>query len=340
MRLLIFKVNQLGDNVVFLPVVQWLAKVLPKAEITVFTSPVAAPLYEKGTPGVKVETFATKDFNGAWKKPAKLFRLRQCVRQIKPDACFVAQDQGNVAHLLAWMSGAKHRIGTHLPHCRLGPLLTHRTERQITEPVAFQNWQIAAAMLDSLGVARDTMPTYPPVPDLSCFRNPSATTEPFILIHPGAARAYSRWPAERYVELANRLSEEMRVRYVLQNEAAESALLDRVTAIKPDSLEEFISIVSQASFFIGNNSGPMHIVSCFGIPSVVFNGPASPNWKPMWHLDQFTIVQDKTLACQPCDTINGPINHCTNPDEPMACMKRWSVEAVIQMVQGLRFKVE
>jgi ADP-heptose:LPS heptosyltransferase len=44
MNLALFKVNNLGDNIVFLPVVQALRKRFPDWRLMVFTSPAAAEL--------------------------------------------------------------------------------------------------------------------------------------------------------------------------------------------------------------------------------------------------------------------------------------------------------
>ena len=46
MNVVIFKLNHLGDNVVFLPVVQTLRARFPDWRLTVITSPGEAPLYE------------------------------------------------------------------------------------------------------------------------------------------------------------------------------------------------------------------------------------------------------------------------------------------------------
>lgn len=70
MTLVIFKVNQLGDNVVFLPVVQALSAALPGWKIVVMTSPVAARLYEVTCPQVDVRTIKTAASDGAWRSRA------------------------------------------------------------------------------------------------------------------------------------------------------------------------------------------------------------------------------------------------------------------------------
>jgi ADP-heptose:LPS heptosyltransferase len=334
MRLLIFKVNQLGDNIVFLPVVQWLEKLLPGTAITLLTSPVAAPLYGNCARSVHVIQEPTAGFNGAWKSPRELLRLRRVVRAVKPDACFVANDQGNVAHLLARLSGAKIRVGPRESRCRLRALLSHQVPLRLADPVALQNWRIAAALLDAVGADRGAMPDAPPAPDVSALIAPGSADKPFVLIHPGASRAYQRWFIERYVELANRLAAKIDVRFVSQNEAAEAALDPRVQRVGTGSLQAFFGIMSQAALFIGNNSGPMHIASVCGVPGVIFIGPSAHHWRPMWHAERFTLLRDPSLACQPCDADIAPVNHCTNTSEPMACMKRVSVDEAHRVVCG------
>lgn len=332
MRLLIFKINQLGDNIVFLPVVQWLEKTLPDAVITLLTSPVAAPLYEHCAKRVRVIEQPTAEFNRAWKSPRSLLRLRRIVRDIKPDACLVANDQGNVAHLLAWLSGARTRVGPRASGCKLRSLLSHQVPLNLADPIALQNWRIAAALLDAIGADRTNMPEHPPVPDITSLKITRAVDKPFVLIHPGGSRAYQRWFLDRFVELANRLVPQVEVRFILQNEPAESALDSRVQRISIGALPSFFEIMSQAALFIGNNSGPMHIASACGTPGVIFIGPSAHHWRPMWHEDRFTLLRDPLLACQPCDKVTGPVNLCTNETEPMACMKRVSVDEAWRVV--------
>ena len=76
----------------------------------------------------------------------------------------------------------------------------------------------------------------------------------------------------------------------------------------------------------------MNIASALGVPGVIMNGPSTPNWNPAWHGDRFTLLSDPSLACQPCDQLTHPVNACQNLEEPMACMKRWTVERVLAKV--------
>ncbi len=327
MRLTVLKVNQLGDNVIFLPVVQWLQRLLPDTEMTIVTSPVAAPLYEKCTPGVRVLTADTKTFNGSWKHPLKLLEFYRLIRSTKPDACLLANDQGNVAHLLAWLSGAGVRVGPRESKCKLRPLLSHKVPLNLTDPVAVQNWHLARALLETLEVNCSAMPATPPAPDVSALGVTSRPDQPFVLIHPGASREYKRWPRERFVELANLLAATIEIRFITQGVAEEQRLSPAIRQIKLGRLEDFFALMKQASLFIGNNSGPMNIASVCEVPGIIFNGPSADHWLPMWHREKFLILRDPALSCQPCDKGMAPMNRCTNEAEPMACMRRISVES-------------
>lgn len=327
MRLLIFKVNQLGDNIVYLPVVQHLRRVLTDWSIVVFTSPLAEPLYTTACAGVEVRTFVTAELNGAWRRPWQLPALIAQTRALHPDACLLGDDQGNVAHLLARFSGAAITVGPLRPEMHLGRLLQHRVPLAEADLVAHQNWKICGTLLEKLGAG--ALPADMPPPDLAAFgRDPHHS----VLIHAGASRAYQRWPMERFVALANRVSTVHPVTWIKQGTPEEAALAGSVRQMKPDSLAAFIRLMGGAGLFVGNNSGPLHIASALGIPGITVNGPSRFNWDPAWHRERFEMLRHPHLACLPCDKAGRPANQCLNRERPMACMDYWSVEAVHERV--------
>lgn len=321
MTLLIFKVNQLGDNVVFLPVVQALARACPGWRLVVYTSPAAARLYEVACPEVQIIPHATAAFNTAWRKPWQLAPLAAQARALRPQACLVANDQGNVAHLLAALSGATKRTGPEVKGRWLGGLLSHRVPLLPEDAPALQNWKIASALAADLDLP--SLPARPPAPDLSAF---GSDAHGGIVIHPGASRVYQRWPLERYIQLANLLAREHPVTWVLQQDAAEQALAPGVARFESTTLDALIRRLAGARLFVGNNSGPMHIASALGVPGVIPCGPSTLGWDPFWHRDRFDLVREPLLSCQPCDQPGRPVNVCQNQATPHACLERWSVE--------------
>lgn len=326
--LLISKVNQLGDNVVYLPVVQSLVAAHPEWRIVVLTSPTAARLYEVCCPGVNVITYETAEFNRAWRHPARLWRYWRDIRAIKPDACLLGCDQGSVAHLLARSSGARVSVGPQSDRVKLNALLNVRLPAKGEEHVAIYNWRIAQALARRLEL--DALPEKMPPPDLSAFGREANGA---VVMHAGASRAYKRWPLERCIELANRLSAQHAVTWFEQDEPGEDMLKPEVRRVKPGSLDELVRVMAGAKHFIGNNSGPMNIASALGVPGTIFNGPSTPNWDPPWHTDGFDILRDPKLACQPCDLLTHPVNACQNMQRPMACMDRWSVDEVHRRIE-------
>ena len=332
MTLLISKVNQLGDNVVFLPVVQGLRRLFPDLRLVVATSPVARDLYTRCVPRVEVLSRPTAAFNGAWKQPWRLLSLAAEWRSFKPDAVLLGDDQGNVAQVLAWTSGAGLRAGPHNDSIRGNRLLNHRVPLDLSRHVAEQNWGIARHLAGLLGAS---LPDNPPAPDLTGLIDRSASTPGTdIVIHAGASRAYKRWPVDRYVRLANLLATNHRVTWIEQG-GEQHGLSPEVTRLEQGDLSRFVTLLSGAKLFVGNNSGPMNIASALGVPGIIFNGPSTSVWDPAWHFERFTLLRDPTLACQPCDHFTHPVNICRNAAEPMACMNRWSVETVVEKVHEM-----
>jgi len=322
MTLLVFKVNQLGDNVVYLPVVQSLAAAHPDWRIVVLTSPAAARLYEVCCPKVELRVFETAKFNGAWRQPWRLMYMAAQLRALKPDACLLGDDQGNVAHLLARMSGAKVCVGPRTPHVRLNALLHARVDVNADESVAMHNWHIAGAKF--------ALPETMPAPDLNAFGSDESGA---IVIHAGASRDYQRWPLRNFVTLANRLAETHAVRWIAQPD--DTDLSDKVERVETQSLDELVRVIAGAKLFVGNNSGPMHIAAACGTPGVILVGPSSPRWDPAWHRERFDLLREPRLSCQPCDLPTKPVNRCLNLQTPMACLNRWTVDAVHERVVRL-----
>ena len=329
MTLLVFKVNQLGDNVVYLPVIQSLVAAHPDWRIVVFTSPTASRLYEVCCPSVEVCTHSTADFNQAWRHPSQLWNLWHEIRSINADACLLGDDQGSVAHLLARSSGTRVSAGPLTRRVRLNGLLSLGVPPQGTEHVAMHNWRIAQALLCHLKLP--ALPEQSPPPDLSAFGGEAHGS---VVMHAGASQAYKRWPLERCIELANRLSARHAVTWFEQGAEAETTLKAEVRRVKPGTLDELVRLMAGARYFIGNNSGPMNLAAALSLRGTIFNGPSTPNWDPPWHAEGFDMLRDPTLACQPCDLLTHPVNTCQNKQQPMACMSRWSVDEVHRRIEA------
>jgi ADP-heptose:LPS heptosyltransferase len=104
----------------------------------------------------------------------------------------------------------------------------------------------------------------------------------FIIIHAGGSKQHpdKRWPY--YKRLAEALSARNKsIVWIGGNDDIEiNESLSSITGINASmqfTFSELAELGRQASFAITNDSGPMHILSCSGIPVYAFFGPT--NWQ-------------------------------------------------------------
>ncbi|RFC44260.1 MAG: heptosyltransferase-2/heptosyltransferase-3 [Verrucomicrobia bacterium] len=327
MHLLILKVNHLGDNVVFLPVVQTLRRLYPDWRLTVVTAPQVAALYQADVAESDLLLVRPDRFNTAWKRPWELVSWAARLKARRFDAALVSYDQGSVAHGLAKFTGAPIRVGAANLKIRLRNTLTSEVALAPGWSMARWNWETARALVTRLDPT-NRWPAEPPAPNLDHLVSEIQPAPGRIVIHAGSKQVHTRWPLERFVALADRLSRQFDVSWIDTPETSSAALARGVARPETRTLAELVKAIAGARLFVGNNSGPMHLASALGTPGVVISGPSAYAWDPAWNAPRFQILRTPGLACLPCE--QGPFSpgRCLHAAEPMACMQRWSVESV------------
>jgi heptosyltransferase-2 len=92
------------------------------------------------------------------------------------------------------------------------------------------------------------------------------------------------------------------------------------------SLKELIFLISRCSLFLTNDSGPLHLASALGVPTVALFGPTVKAFGFFPETDKTTILERLDLACRPCSVHGGKI--C--PQKHFRCMLDISVERMVQ----------
>jgi heptosyltransferase-3 len=124
------------------------------------------------------------------------------------------------------------------------------------------------------------------IPRASLFADPPPTRRPYAVIHPFAARPDKTWPAERFLEVAHNLNLDP---IFLAGPTDDLKPFESIETSR-GSLAETKSLLSGASLFLGNDSGPAHIAAAFGIPVVVLFGPSDPvTWAP-WRTESQVLT--------------------------------------------------
>jgi len=115
-----------------------------------------------------------------------------------------------------------------------------------------------------------------------------------VILHPGSRGSAANWPAATYGLLARQLAGDKRIRLLLTGSPAEQDVL-RETAANCDpaparlteavTLRQLSALIARAAVFVSGNTGPMHIASAIGVPTVsIFpaagvTGPV--RWRPL-----------------------------------------------------------
>jgi ADP-heptose:LPS heptosyltransferase len=162
----------------------------------------------------------------------------------------------------------------------------------------------------------------------------------YVVFHAGARKMLRRWSLQSWAELARRLRNEFQFEIVFVGTPEERIDVDRIrdkldfetfTYMEGRSIRYLIPLLAQASLMVGNESGPMHLASATGCPTVGLFGPGEPEiFSPKVH--NFRALHIK-LSCNPCAQIR-----CIHPDNP--CMNRITVDEVMNAVHDLFLSVE
>lgn len=111
-----------------------------------------------------------------------------------------------------------------------------------------------------------------------------------VVVHPGSGAARKCWPAERFLQLIDRLRAGGReVRVIIGEVELEQwgpNAVDRfaaaATVVKPATPVELLDQLKDAAAFVGNDSGPSHLAGIIGVPTVALFGPSNPiHWRPL-----------------------------------------------------------
>lgn len=329
MNVVLFKLNSLGDNIVFVPVVQAIRHRCPDWQVTLVTTPSEAELYQGPLAPHQTIVVPKPRFNKAYRRPWELGRWIWKIRRSSPDACLVAFDQSNVAHLVSKFSGARVRIGGNLGRIRVARSVTQVVPiPEDLRPVTW-NWRMARALARSYG-RDDGWPQDPPPPDLRHLLAPGArkvAARMRVAVHAGAGGDLNRWPQDRFAAVARSLSRDFEVVWIRHGLSADPAP-EGTTVATVASIAELAGWLASANLFLGNNSGPMHLANALGCPGIAVTGPTTFGWDPYWNRSQWTVLRHPDLACQPCEKPIVALEGCANLASPMACLKYWTAEAV------------
>jgi heptosyltransferase-2 len=332
-RVVVRGTNWVGDAVMTIPALRKIRKILPQAQITLASRSWAKDLFAEAD---YVDEFLT----------AKRGGIMQTLREARAwskrdfDLAFILPNSFGAA-LVPALARIKYRLGYDTDRRRI--LLTH--------PVALPDWRDSrheayyylnlVDEVEKLLTGRVEIA----VPDfglhISERRTIAAPTllsrygvsesDMVIALCPGSINSRAkRWPAENYAALADLLIENLEAKVLLIGSAAEIDVSSEVrTRMRHEpisltgetTLHQLVGVLNRVDLLITNDTGPAHIASALGRPTLVIFGPTNPlTTRPF--SDAAQIIRQPP-DCAPCMLRDCPIDHrCMTAITPTAVFER------------------
>jgi heptosyltransferase-2 len=319
-----------------LPLARDLKSILPDCRVTVLTLPQSAALF---CDSPHVDEVVLDDKRGLHRGPRGTWRLARDLRRRKFDLALIPHRSLRSA-LLARLAGIPRRIGS---SASAGRWL-------LTEAVPF-TW-LMHDLERNLALLQPLKPDIRPRPDESVFvaKDGKATQtiairlrdagvapeEPLVGLHPGSVWATKRWLPERFAALARGLRAAGLRAVLVGGEgdrelcgavARESGALD--WAGRTD-LMELKALMGRMALFVTNDSGPMHMATGMGVPTLAIFGPTTRELGFFPYGAGHRVVE-QSLACRPC-SLHGTK---TCPAGHFLCMRLITAEEVLAQARAM-----
>jgi len=126
-----------------------------------------------------------------------------------------------------------------------------------------------------------------------------------VAIHPFTSDPVKQWPVKRFMELAQKIMQEMKVKVVFvgktddQNLAKQPVPRGSIDLINKTSLVELAALLKRCSLLISCDSGPMHLAAAVGTPVLALFrndllGKTAQRWGPAG--EGHVIIQTSNLS--------------------------------------------
>jgi len=302
MNILIVRLGALGDIIHAVPAAAALRNAFPDARIDWLVEARHRPMVDLVSVVNQSVVLERPSISG-WIDVAR--RMREADYDVAIDF------QGLMkSAVLARASGAARVLGFSIWHLRekgARPFYSeiHRdTPAERADHIVRQN----LALLRSLGV-NDTTVRFP-LADvhshaLEEIHSTLGGEQPFALINPGAAWPNKRWPPDRFGEIAAFLREVRGLPSLVLWGPGEEGLAGAVVEASsgaarvapPTRLADLLALCRAAALMVSGDTGPLHIATAVGTPTVSLFGPTDPQRNGPWRADDVTVSRYGICGC-------------------------------------------
>lgn len=350
-RILVLKLDHLGDVYLALPALRRLSELFPRARITALVGPWACSLLEQEPAVAEVLTY--EFFQAASSQhPNDLLGdeayLRDLLRSRNFDLAVDLRREPETREILR-LSGAPYTAGFCRGDCFDWLTLGLQTEYNVAhfEPT----WHTAQELLhlvEMIGIACQEIPAAPAFVDAGQRTRVRQRLRTLLqeegrlvlAIHPGSGRPIKCWPIPHFAMLARRLHQELGAAIVFLGSAEEVPLVQQIQAhLATDqpiaslagelNISELQALFCEIDGYIGNDSGPTHLAAGAGIPTLCISSGtnSAKQWAP---IGPWAASLHRAIACAPC-YLRVPEECCYQ----IACLRELDPESAFEAMVRL-----
>lgn len=300
-RFLILSTTGLGDTLWGTPAIRSLRKCFPTGYIGVLTSPIGKECLEHN-PSID-ESFVIKEplFRS-------LFPLYRQLKKRKITHILSFHTSQRLILPLAAILGAQVVVGTRGINKGLDFLLTHPLDNEKKHEI-----QRRLDLITHVGgfAHGSSMEIFLSEEDKKIAAHFLAglhlpANNPLIALHPGAKDGFKQWPPSHFVQLGNRLIQNLGCHLIVTGVPSEKPLvesivsqLDGATAATHLPLRATAALIKEVDLMITNDTGPMHLSLGVQTPTIGLFTPTDPRLCGPYGVENALPIAKKT-TCSPC----------------------------------------
>lgn len=348
MKLLVVKLNAIGDLVIATPAIRRLKEGLQGVRIDLLTSKWCAPSVE-GNPNIDrlIEIENNLFFQPKAATAIPTFRLLNELRRAEYDAA-VLFHRHKAVDLYIKLAGISRRFqfdskdeckSVRLDETRhsaltaweLADLTVRELEGSVVKPPTLEElqyeWYVKTEELEI---------------SLELLSRESLTGDNYVVVFPGGGvnpndkSLVKRWSVEKYVELIKKIVDEFKTKIVLLGGISDmetvSSVVEKsgggvINLCGKTNLRISAAIAQNATIVVTNDSGPLHIAAAVGAPVVGIFGPTGMQHKLPPGRTSYAATLG--LPCSPCyfSAFKGCIF------DKIRCLEELTVDMVMKVIE-------
>jgi ADP-heptose:LPS heptosyltransferase/GT2 family glycosyltransferase len=320
-RILVVKVDHIGDFITAIPAIRRLKQIFPAAAIHVLASRAArafAATLDCVDEFIEFEFF--NPISGLGPRDISQDDYQALSEQLAPYRFDIAVDLRKHLDTRDVLRHTPARFLAGFDHMGQFPFLDVALEWEGDKNLQRKRSHVTDDLLnlvEAIGTAaaveRTRLEVAASSEDLPDFLEDDARAlfaKPVVAVHPGVGNAMRQWPMEHFASLIDLLVEQNAVNAVLIGGPEEAELaaqvLDRVqhrdsvvSLVGKTPLRELPTLLSACALYVGNNSGPKHIAAALGVPTIgIHSGVVDAiEWGP---IGKRAVALRRNMTCSPC----------------------------------------